>query len=211
MSFSLAKEDMDKYEKWYNSLIDHAKKRAWLKKTAPCYVERHHVIPKSLGGSNDSNNLVYLTAREHAIAHMILCRFGDKNQRIRMTNALQRFMSSNKSISSIMYESCRKRYSDLMSMRLRGNTYRLGKIDSEETRKKKSVPGKGGTWKRTDNHKKECSERAIKRAYENNPMNNEESRKKVGLSKIGKKKYTNQLTGESKMFLPGTELIGWSR
>ena len=52
---------------------------------------------------------------------------------------------------------------------------------------------------------------AKKRAYENNPMNNEESRKKVGLSKIGKKKYTNQLTGESKMFLPGTELIGWSR
>jgi len=199
---------MDKYQKWYNALIDNAKKRAWVKKTAPCYVERHHIIPKSLGGSNDSNNLVFLTAREHCVAHLMLCRFGNKNQ---MINALQRFMSSNKTVSSILYESCKKQFSIMISERLKGNKHRLGKIDSIETRKKKSVLGKGGTWKRTDEHRRQCSERATKRAYENNPMNSEESRKKVALSKIGRKKYINQLTGESKMFLPGTELIGWSR
>ena len=179
---------MNKYEKWYNALIDRAKKRAWSKKTAPCYVELHHIVPKSLGGTNASTNLVVLTAREHCVAHLMLCRFGDKNQKIRMTNALQRFLYSSKTVSSTLYESCRKNYSSIVSERFRGNSYRLGKKDSEETRKKKSVPGKGGTWKREDKHKKQCSERARQRFLQNNPMLNEDSRKKVSLSKIGRKR-----------------------
>jgi len=36
------------------------------------YVERHHIIPKSLGGTDVSDNLVFLTAREHFIAHRLL-------------------------------------------------------------------------------------------------------------------------------------------
>lgn len=179
---------MNKYEIWYSRLIDHAKNRAWSKKTAPCYVERHHIIPKSIGGTNDKQNLVFLTAREHCIAHLFLCRFGNKNQRIKMTNALQRFMSSNNTISSVLYESCRKRFSKMISERLIGNTYRLGKVDSDETRKKKSVPGKGGTWKRTNAHKKQCSDRITKINVERNPMLNENSRKKVAMSKIGRKR-----------------------
>ena len=38
------------------------------------YYERHHIIPKCLGGSNKKENLVYLTAREHYIAHWLLYR-----------------------------------------------------------------------------------------------------------------------------------------
>lgn len=36
------------------------------------YGEEHHIIPRSLGGSNDKNNLVRLTAREHYICHFLL-------------------------------------------------------------------------------------------------------------------------------------------
>lgn len=36
------------------------------------YSERHHIIPISLGGSNTVENLVYLSARAHLIAHWIL-------------------------------------------------------------------------------------------------------------------------------------------
>jgi len=43
------------------------------------YCERHHIIPKSLGGSDNSNNIIKLTAREHYIAHLILVRiYGSK-------------------------------------------------------------------------------------------------------------------------------------
>ena len=36
------------------------------------YCENHHIIPKSLGGPDDSDNLVRLTGREHWIAHLLL-------------------------------------------------------------------------------------------------------------------------------------------
>lgn len=38
------------------------------------YVERHHILPKALGGSDDSSNLVALTAREHFLAHVLLAK-----------------------------------------------------------------------------------------------------------------------------------------
>jgi len=34
-------------------------------------LERHHILPKSLGGTNDKSNLVYLIPREHFIAHLL--------------------------------------------------------------------------------------------------------------------------------------------
>jgi hypothetical protein len=36
------------------------------------YYELHHILPRSLGGSNTQENLVLLTAREHYIAHLLL-------------------------------------------------------------------------------------------------------------------------------------------
>ena len=32
------------------------------------YRERHHIIPRCLGGSNTAENLVYLTAEEHFVS-----------------------------------------------------------------------------------------------------------------------------------------------
>ena len=60
----------NKYYKWYEQLIDRARNR-----TIEGYVERHHIVPRSLGGTNEKSNLVALTAREHLIAHMLLPRF----------------------------------------------------------------------------------------------------------------------------------------
>ena len=38
------------------------------------YSERHHILPRSMGGSDDLDNLVYLSARAHFIAHWLLWR-----------------------------------------------------------------------------------------------------------------------------------------
>ncbi len=38
------------------------------------YMERHHIVPKCMGGSDCKENLVYLTAKEHFIAHKLLVR-----------------------------------------------------------------------------------------------------------------------------------------
>ena len=58
------------YQAAYDRLI--AKARARTKPEG--YTERHHVVPKSLGGSNDASNLVDLTAREHFLAHWLLAK-----------------------------------------------------------------------------------------------------------------------------------------
>ena len=57
------------YKKVYNSLIT---KRKTCKFEG--YTETHHILPKSLGGTNDRSNLVQLTAREHFIAHLLLVK-----------------------------------------------------------------------------------------------------------------------------------------
>lgn len=43
-----------------------------IEKGSGIFVEKHHIIPKSEGGDNSSDNLVNLTAREHYIAHLLL-------------------------------------------------------------------------------------------------------------------------------------------
>ena len=61
----------NKYTKCYYNIIDRAKSRDLPKET---YTEKHHIIPKSLGGLNSKDNLVKLTAKEHRLAHILLPR-----------------------------------------------------------------------------------------------------------------------------------------
>jgi hypothetical protein len=58
------------YENHYQLLI--AKRGRAEKPDDGVYYERHHIIPRAHGGSDDDSNLVYLTGREHYIAHWLL-------------------------------------------------------------------------------------------------------------------------------------------
>lgn len=55
------------YSDHYERLIARARDRV-----LDGYVERHHVIPKCMGGSERRENLVQLTAEEHYVAHQLL-------------------------------------------------------------------------------------------------------------------------------------------
>lgn len=61
----------NKYSKWYNNIINKAASR---KLPGGTYKERHHIIPRCLGGDNSKSNLVDLTAREHFICHWLLTK-----------------------------------------------------------------------------------------------------------------------------------------
>ena len=58
------------YLKHYIKLMRKAERRGWTKESAPCYVERHHIFIKAIFGEN--GRVVYLTAREHVLAHLLL-------------------------------------------------------------------------------------------------------------------------------------------
>ena len=38
------------------------------------YIEKHHVLPRCLGGTNKKSNIVYLTPEEHYVAHQLLVK-----------------------------------------------------------------------------------------------------------------------------------------
>lgn len=57
------------HKKIHDQIINRAQTRVLPKET---YTEIHHVLPKSMGGSDDKNNLVSLTAKEHFIIHKLL-------------------------------------------------------------------------------------------------------------------------------------------
>lgn len=64
--------NINKYTRWYYGIIFNAQARSKLNG----YVERHHIIPKCMGGLN-GDNLVELTPREHFICHRLLVRMTD--------------------------------------------------------------------------------------------------------------------------------------
>ena len=84
----------NKYLKWYNSIIDKAQKRNWNK--VDFYVEKHHIVPRCLGGTDDKNNLVTLTAREHFICHLLLTKITSGQEKYKMISAYSKMFSSGK-------------------------------------------------------------------------------------------------------------------
>lgn len=97
----------NKYTNWYYSIIQNAQTR-----TNDGYTERHHIIPKSLGGDNLKDNLVRLTAREHFICHRLLTKMTVGNQKIKMLHALGKFVQNNhlqqRELTARQYEIARK-------------------------------------------------------------------------------------------------------
>jgi len=72
----------NKYKTWHDNIIAKGKKRILLG-----YKEKHHILPRSLGGDNSKENLVELTAREHFMVHMLLCKFTTGQAKYKMAYA----------------------------------------------------------------------------------------------------------------------------
>ena len=97
------------YERIYNQLIT---KRVATPAIKPR--ERHHIVMRSMGGSDDEENLVYLTCREHYIAHRLLHKIHKSTKTV---FALWR-MSNNDStyvITGRKYQTMRLLYREAMS------------------------------------------------------------------------------------------------
>jgi hypothetical protein len=84
------------YQKIYDNLITRAKVR----ELEPMrYYELHHIVPKCLGGTDDKGNLVYLTGREHFIAHLCLVKIYPGNSGLALAASLMTVSSSNQNRS----------------------------------------------------------------------------------------------------------------
>ncbi len=78
--------------------------------TGPSY-ENHHIIPKCVGGTNDKDNLVLLTTREHFVIHKLLVKIFPTS--IPLNNALWIFLTGTRdglirTTNSRQYERCKQ-------------------------------------------------------------------------------------------------------
>lgn len=73
----------NKYTKTYYSLIEKAQQRSEVEG----YTERHHIIPRSLGGDDSLSNLVTLTSKEHFVCHLLLTKMTVGEDKAKMVYA----------------------------------------------------------------------------------------------------------------------------
>ena len=75
----------NRYYHLYYRIIEKAKNRIL---PLESYREKHHIIPKSLGGTDDKSNLVELTYKEHRLCHKLLIKFTTGKNKYKMAYAL---------------------------------------------------------------------------------------------------------------------------
>lgn len=72
------------YKKHYDLLIERAKLRI-----LESYTEKHHIVPRCLGGNDEKENIVKLTPEEHYVAHQLLVKmYPDKPSLIYAANMM---------------------------------------------------------------------------------------------------------------------------
>ena len=96
------------YQKKYQKFIKSRPIRTKIKYDG---CETHHIIPKSIGGSNDKDNLVVLTPKEHYIAHRLLAKCYTGEKRMKMSFALY-------SLGHFKNQHCKKRVFNSRQYRL---------------------------------------------------------------------------------------------
>lgn len=139
------------YQKVYNQIIERAKTRK-----LEGYKEKHHIVPKCMGGLNNKENLVELTPREHFLCHLLLIKIYSNNLKLKQALWLMTIQSKSKGIkiSNRSYELCRLEYINIVKnkpkhtkeskQKLRES--RLGKKMSQETKNKISLVHKGNKY-----------------------------------------------------------------
>jgi len=173
------------YQKIYNNLIHR-------KITRTGYVEKHHILPRCLGGIDNKENLIDLYPEEHYLAHLLLCKIHPGNQKLLYAalNMTTGSMINNGKRNNKAYGWLRRQYAKSMSgdnnparrdpnLQKEAAKKRVGQKRTEETKARMSAAQKGRTF--TEDTKKKMSE-----AVRNRPSVTEETRKKLSEKSKGR-------------------------
>ena len=177
----------NKYYRWYRNIVYKAQSelRVWKRGI----YERHHILPRSLGGTNDNSNLVLLTFREHYVCHHLLTKFTIDKDRTKMIFAF--WAMTNKwgrsrftdTINSYAYAHLKTEVSALISKLNSGKSYPLtedakklishSKLGSKNPMYGKAAPNRGkkrpGVGGRKKGTKWSAAERVTQQALRSSP------------------------------------------
>jgi hypothetical protein len=177
-------------ETWYAAITERGQIRELDSDT-----ERHHIIPKSLGGSNNISNLTCLTTREHFICHWLLIKMTEGESRAKMLYALQGMKAENRyqqryssAITARVYERHRKEHAKNHSERMKG----------------KEPWNKGGV-EITDEHRANLVQAALHRAPKSEHTIQKWKESRAGYKHTDETKLKQSLASKGKLKGPMTE------
>jgi len=113
------------YQKVYNTLVRRGQNRI-----LEGYSEKHHIIPRCIGGNDEETNLVSLTPEEHYLCHLLLVKIYPNN--IRLVKAAMFMVSANKDQqrNNKAYGWLKRQYSEYM--RGPNNPQKINPIKGEQ-------------------------------------------------------------------------------
>jgi len=196
------------YQKIYDAIIVNAKKYANFRKNQKKlklqYFEKHHVIPKCLGGNNLKENLVLLTPKEHFICHKLLCKIFPESGKLKY--AYFRMCTYTKlrdlHVSASSYSEAKNLVSEETSKMFKGKLKSASQIEKIRETNSKQIPwnkGKTGLQK----HSSEVRQRM--RDSHSGKIMSAESKEK---NKI--KHLKENLSNETRMKMSNSAKRRWS-
>lgn len=178
------------YEEFINNILETRGRFACGKK----YHERHHIVPKCMGGSNDKENLIDLFAREHFEAHRLLALENPKNEKLvyawwMMAHGTKREYQDRCGVTAEEYEEAKK--------------YLCGIPKSKETKIKMSLAQIGEKNHRYGKHLTDEEKEHLRKLMigENNPFfgkkHTEESKEKISTANTNPSEETRKKMSKS--------------
>jgi hypothetical protein len=151
----------NKYTRWYNNIIANAQVRVL---PSNIYSEKHHIIPKSLGGDDSKLNLVKLTAKEHYICHLLLPKMTKNAAKRSMCHALWKIVNQHRDyqhrhkVTARMYEIIKQINAIALSVSNTGkpNLAARGKTRNDSYREKIRQTLLAGNYKGISKPTKQC-------------------------------------------------------
>lgn len=98
------------YKKHYDLLVSRGQNRI-----LEGYVEKHHIIPRCLGGPDEKSNIVILTPEEHYVAHQLLVKMYPNNRDLIYAAQLMTVHHTNSRINNKLFGWLRKQCAASMS------------------------------------------------------------------------------------------------
>ena len=196
------------YKNHYEKLIERSKYRKVIG-----YVEKHHIIPKCLGGGNEDSNISFLTPEEHYLAHLLLVKIYPNEPKLLMA---ARYMcygnkKNGERKNNKIFGWLRRKHAEAM------RTMNLGKLQSKETIAKRSLStlGKKRMPLSIESIEKRTATRKLKESGKKRKPRSEETKKKLSEANKGKRpteetlqKIRTSLAMRPKLTCPHCQKIG---
>jgi hypothetical protein len=154
------------YKDIYNNLISRSKSR-----TIEGYTEKHHIVPKCMGGQDTDDNIVNLTPEEHYVAHQLLVKMYPCNYQLVGAAMMMTRHTTKRRMNNKLFG----------WLRVRASKLTLGIPKSEETKMKMRKP-------KSDAHREKISKVQLENGGNGPKKHTDETKAKISKSGKGQKR-----------------------